>query len=66
LFATADGPTPTCRCCCCCIPCLVLTLPAAATICSHLLEHEDNEMMRPYCVGNPGYINPHTGKPMCA
>ncbi|KAF6257813.1 hypothetical protein COO60DRAFT_1460964 [Scenedesmus sp. NREL 46B-D3] len=31
----------------------------------HLLEHEDNEMMHPWCVGNPGYINPHTGEPMC-
>ncbi|WIA16509.1 hypothetical protein OEZ85_013187 [Tetradesmus obliquus] len=31
----------------------------------HLLEHEDNEMMRPWCVGNPGYTNPETGKPMC-
>jgi bilirubin oxidase len=31
----------------------------------HLLEHEDNEMMHPWCVGNPGYTNPHTGRPMC-
>uniref|UniRef100_A0A383WPG8 Uncharacterized protein n=1 Tax=Tetradesmus obliquus TaxID=3088 RepID=A0A383WPG8_TETOB len=31
---------------------------------SHLLEHED-EMMRPWCVGNPGYTNPKTGRPMC-
>ena len=22
-------------------------------------------MMRPYCVGRPGYINPKTGLPMC-
>ncbi|WIA31275.1 hypothetical protein OEZ86_002177 [Tetradesmus obliquus] len=32
----------------------------------HLLEHEDNEMMHPYCIGNPGYTNPHTNMPMCA
>ncbi|WIA36699.1 hypothetical protein OEZ86_007976 [Tetradesmus obliquus] len=33
----------------------------------HLLEHEDNEMMRPWCVGNPGYPDPkHPGMQMCA
>lgn len=31
----------------------------------HLVEHEDNEMMRPWCVGQPGYTNPQTRTPMC-
>jgi hypothetical protein len=41
-------------------------LHAAVLLRSHLLEHEDNEMMRPFCVGNPGFTNPHNGQPMCA
>jgi hypothetical protein len=35
------------RCCCCCC------------CCSHLVEHEDNEMMVPFCFGQPGYPDPH-------
>jgi hypothetical protein len=27
--------------------------------CSHLVEHEDNEMMVPFCFGQPGYTDPH-------
>ncbi len=27
----------------------------------HILEHEDNEMMRPYCVGNTPACREHNG-----
>jgi FtsP/CotA-like multicopper oxidase with cupredoxin domain len=27
----------------------------------HILEHEDNEMMRPYCVGNSAACQQHNG-----
>jgi FtsP/CotA-like multicopper oxidase with cupredoxin domain len=28
----------------------------------HILEHEDNEMMRPYCVGNSAACQQHNGE----
>jgi bilirubin oxidase len=31
----------------------------------HLLEHEDNEMMLPWCIGKVTYKNPKTNTPMC-
>jgi hypothetical protein len=39
--------------------CLALPPPSPTPLhCSHLVEHEDNEMMVPWCVGQPGYKNP--------
>lgn len=39
----------------CCLPCSRLAC------CSHILEHEDNEMMRPLCLGQPNYTDPRDG-----
>ena len=47
-------------------PCApLLSALLAPPPCSHLLEHEDNEMMLPFCIGQPGHKDPKTGENIC-